>query len=1068
MSLFGWGSCLDGQLGLGGIEEDKVVAARLLNGLDGDERRVAAATCGLAHSLLLLQDGTVFSCGSDEFGQLGRPGPVRRFRRVPELAQVTQVAAGAHFSLALAASGQLFAWGCNDKGQLGRADLGDRGVQLVATMLSHHVVQVACGAEHVVCLTRASQVLAWGGNEEGQLGLGPGAPPFASTPAVLASLHDVPVRQVAAGGFFSFCLSVSGYLFAWGRNDVGQLGLSDAVGRAVPVRCASLKTQPVVRVSCGEAHSLFLTRDGGVFSCGGGGSGQLGHNSRSNVLVPTKIFELMGRHVAQVAAGRRHSLVLTTAPAALLCFGLGASGQLGTGGTGDRLSPAPLPALDAPLAVREVFCGYGDTCFLAADPAAAAAAAAQRPLAAPAIEHLSAPTLRALQALPEGAEAASLREAVQRGLGSLAALSVSFLDGERHLIVNAANPGVDMDLCGRVMQRLAALGAEAPLRAAARDSVSRAVRAAGQQRNFPSPECLRVFLLLSQTFDLFLPSAHAAIVLPFCAALDRLDSVPKQYLERWLAVLPIRHSKRLLGAVKESLLRALTERAGAAGAHAAGAGAGAMPEATRIADPPTVALLNALRLLRASNSGRDGAVLRSDAFYVDALPELFDVAAEYYHWVLARRPCDAAVSLCDYPFIFNGVAKSAMLRMDARIQMSRAVEKANAANFVALYNRTVLFDLPELLFRVRREHILEDTVTNLGRYDASDLKKPLRVVFEGEEAQDEGGVRKEYLMLFFRALLDPNFAMFRYYEETRMLCMVPRAHLRGGGQVRPGGHHVRPLRLQQLPRRPQLPAGHVQEDPVAHADARRREGPRPGGRPVAAVGAGLRGGRLRGGLLPHLLPGQRVVRRRDDGGPEGGGARHPGDAGEPRGVRGAVRGLRVQPLLRDDVRLLPQVLPPGVRQQQGRRGRLAAALLRAGGAADAAGWQRGVRLGAAQGRLHLQGRVLVRPPGHRLVLGGHVRLRAGAAQEVPAVPDGQRPGADPGHAGDQDVRAAERRRRRPPACRPHLLQPARFAKVLRQGDPRGETQVRHRADGGLRPRLTPPALFFHCAPHRRV
>lgn len=48
-----------------------------------------------------------------------------------------------------------------------------------------------------------------------------------------------------------------------------------------------------------------------------------------------------------------------------------------------------------------------------------------------------------------------------------------------------------------------------------------------------------------------------------------------------------------------------------------------------------------------------------------------------------------------------------------------------------------------------------------------DLKKELRVQFIGEEAVDQGGVRKEFFQLVVQELFDPKYGMFSYNEETR-------------------------------------------------------------------------------------------------------------------------------------------------------------------------------------------------------------------------------------------------------------------------------------------------------------
>lgn len=45
----------------------------------------------------------------------------------------------------------------------------------------------------------------------------------------------------------------------------------------------------------------------------------------------------------------------------------------------------------------------------------------------------------------------------------------------------------------------------------------------------------------------------------------------------------------------------------------------------------------------------------------------------------------------------------------------------------------------------------------------------IKVKFHGEEAEDAGGVRKEFFMLLLREILDPKYGMFKQYEETRVI-----------------------------------------------------------------------------------------------------------------------------------------------------------------------------------------------------------------------------------------------------------------------------------------------------------
>jgi hypothetical protein len=79
------------------------------------------------------------------------------------------------------------------------------------------------------------------------------------------------------------------------------------------------------------------------------------------------------------------------------------------------------------------------------------------------------------------------------------------------------------------------------------------------------------------------------------------------------------------------------------------------------------------------------------------------------------------------------------------------------------------FVVPYLVLRVQREHIVRDAIGQLLLFDQTELKKPLKVLFDDEEGVDAGGVRKEFYQVIMRQLLDPGYGMFTYYDESRLL-----------------------------------------------------------------------------------------------------------------------------------------------------------------------------------------------------------------------------------------------------------------------------------------------------------
>lgn len=99
------------------------------------------------------------------------------------------------------------------------------------------------------------------------------------------------------------------------------------------------------------------------------------------------------------------------------------------------------------------------------------------------------------------------------------------------------------------------------------------------------------------------------------------------------------------------------------------------------------------------------------------------------------------------------------------------VDQAQRQNFTSLFlsGGGVESVNPCLILIVRRENVVGDSMEVLRKSKNVDYKKPLKVIFVGEEAVDAGGVRKEFFLLIMKELLHPKYGMFRFHEESRLI-----------------------------------------------------------------------------------------------------------------------------------------------------------------------------------------------------------------------------------------------------------------------------------------------------------
>ncbi|EFJ08655.1 hypothetical protein SELMODRAFT_447965 [Selaginella moellendorffii] len=146
------------------------------------------------------------------------------------------------------------------------------------------------------------------------------------------------------------------------------------------------------------------------------------------------------------------------------------------------------------------------------------------------------------------------------------------------------------------------------------------------------------------------------------------------------------------------------------------------------------------------------------AFYNDAVNnDDFNLKDDFSRWV---DPTRQQFSFCQYPFVFDPSSKSKILQMDSIFQMTEEFEDA------ILRSVFIGMTCPYLILRVRRDFLVRDTIVQIQE-QLGDLKKPLKVVFVGEEGIDEGGVQKEFFQLLVRELFNPQYGMFSYSDEAR-------------------------------------------------------------------------------------------------------------------------------------------------------------------------------------------------------------------------------------------------------------------------------------------------------------
>ena len=128
------------------------------------------------------------------------------------------------------AGGAVYSWGSNADGQLGHNDGLDHVEPTRITALDgRNVAQVAAGCDHCLCMTVSGDVFCWGSDKLGQLGLGEGMRQMSNfqqtAPRALVAFKQKVIYEIAAGYGHGIARTDINELWSWGLGTRGQLGL---------------------------------------------------------------------------------------------------------------------------------------------------------------------------------------------------------------------------------------------------------------------------------------------------------------------------------------------------------------------------------------------------------------------------------------------------------------------------------------------------------------------------------------------------------------------------------------------------------------------------------------------------------------------------------------------------------------------------------------------------------------------------------------------------------------------------------------------------------------------------
>ena len=269
-TLWGTGNNYSGQLGLGD-GHDRYAFTQITTNTDN----IKDVYCGGSYTIILKNDGTLWGCGANGSGQLGLGDTTNRttFTQVTTNADnIKSVCCGSSHTLILKNDGTVWGCGHNGYGELGLGNNTNKNTFTQITTNINDIKEIYCGGSHTFMLKNDSTLWGCGYNYNGQLGLGDSDDRYTFT-QITTNTNDI--KSICCGSHHTLILKNDGSLWGTGRNNCSQLGLGDTTDRTIFTQVTT-NINNIKEIYCGAHHAFILKNDGTLWGTGRNDFGNLG------------------------------------------------------------------------------------------------------------------------------------------------------------------------------------------------------------------------------------------------------------------------------------------------------------------------------------------------------------------------------------------------------------------------------------------------------------------------------------------------------------------------------------------------------------------------------------------------------------------------------------------------------------------------------------------------------------------------------------------------------------------------------------------------------------------------
>lgn len=304
-------------------------------------------TCGKYHTIAIRDDTSIWGWGLNGFSQVANASVVGSVVSSPvqtgsSTTGWSKVDAGESHTIVIKNNGTLWGWGSNDFGAIGVPNPGGDIIKSFPVQIGTLTgwANISCGEDHTLAIRDDGTLWSWGRNNFGQLGQGLTTTTNISSPVQIGSLTGW--SSIAAGRYHSLATRTSGTLWAWGKNNNGQLGIGSTTNRSSPVQVGSGTTGDWIFVSAGEDISAGLRQRGitgrNLWTWGANFNGGLGRGFSVTYITPGIVGTVADNIWETVDCGDDHMVALKMTKT-LWVWGSNRYGQLGLGDEVERSRP---------------------------------------------------------------------------------------------------------------------------------------------------------------------------------------------------------------------------------------------------------------------------------------------------------------------------------------------------------------------------------------------------------------------------------------------------------------------------------------------------------------------------------------------------------------------------------------------------------------------------------------------------------------------------------------------------------------------------------------------------------